>query len=114
MHDQTREEWLQGITLNTQGTGVYVMKPSDVPNIGKYDFLTNIVSSTFGPLAKVFIRSINVAEHSDLVGNRVVIAGKWVPDTTANFPTLTQASCTTTCVTRCADYGCVCVAGECK
>jgi hypothetical protein len=118
MANQTEELWLTDALNNDVGTGVFVFPEQQTAEFGSSTWETmGIQSQVHGVLHKALVSSIT---YPDCVkrGERTWMLGyKWVPETVAPYGTVqaAAASCSPTrCVKRCASYGCVCIAGECK
>jgi hypothetical protein len=115
MDNQTAEEWVVRITNQDKGTGVFAFAPP--AQLPRLDWALDVKSAVHGPLTKGLLRNISYLNCVDLGSKVGVLAFKWIPDSVADFSSVeTKArSCgTVMCVRRCASYGCICVAGECK
>ena len=115
MQNQTDEVWL--IDSSTDGTGVFVFPENKNSEFGNATWDQSMKSNRYGQLQKAIVSGLT---YQDCVsrGERDWILGyKWVPTSLVPYDTIVNAaiSCSSTrCVRRCARYGCICIAGECK
>jgi hypothetical protein len=116
MDNQTDELWVAQTSSSDKGTGVFISGLVHVIDLPKQT-TSDIDSSVHGPLKKALVPDITYPQCVRAGAAEAVIAFSWIPNSLASYQTV-QASALTcravNCVKRCAGYGCLCVAGECK
>jgi hypothetical protein len=115
MHNQTEEVSL--IDSSTDGTGVFVFPEGKKSEFGMVNWGQSIKSDRHGRLQKALISSVTYADCVSRGEKDWMLGYKWVPASLAPYDKVVDAarSCSSTrCVRRCASYGCICIAGECK
>jgi hypothetical protein len=117
MDNQTDSSWLIGVSNLDLGTGLFVFPSDYVQEFGSSTWSQQSHSAAFGSLTKALVREMNYLTCVEDGRKSFVIAFKWVPQSLASFDVVKSAAGTcgpVLCVRRCAGYGCLCIAGECK
>jgi hypothetical protein len=117
MDNQTDPQWLIGVTKTTKGTGVFAFPDQQADEFGQSSWNTVTDSRPHGLIKKALVADIRYLDCITRANVNWMIAFKWVPETIASFDQVLSSaqSCgARLCVKRCAEFGCQCIAGECK
>jgi hypothetical protein len=117
MENQTDELWLSDISQGDLGTGVFIFPSEFAGKFGSSDWSQTVSSDLRGDMTKTLLRNVDYPECVKNGSAHWMIAFKWVPKNVAGYDKVaaTAGSCGKAyCAGRCADYGCLCVDGECK
>jgi len=116
MKNQTEEQWLEGITLNQTGSGLFLIRATQLPSSQPWAWQKKLAETAY---IKGIWREITYTDCWKIFDEQLNgVAFKWVPNSVATFDQLVKSAndCPSgaLCVSRCAKHGCICTAGECN